>query len=95
MRAGCPPRCAYNTRNPGAIRPERTRSISAAIDFPFINRIREDSLEPSAQAYRLDRLRIRNPVRAGVPLVEQDNLVVAQLAAEADCIGGLPCDAAV
>jgi len=30
-----------------------------------------------------------------VPLVEQDNLVVAQLAAEADCIGGLPCDAAV
>jgi len=34
FRAGCPPRCAYRTREPGSIRPSRTRSISAAIDFP-------------------------------------------------------------
>ena len=34
LSAGCPPRWAYSTFEPGAIRPSRTRSISAAIDFP-------------------------------------------------------------
>ena len=32
--AGWPPRWAYSTREPGAMRPSRTRSIRAAIDLP-------------------------------------------------------------
>src|SRR3569833_2079982 len=52
--------------------------------LPFVDRVGEHPLEPRAEADRLDRLLVRDAARAGMPLVEQDELLVAQLAAEAD-----------
>ncbi len=52
--------------------------------LPLVDRVGDHALEPGAEPDRVDRLPVRNPVRAGVPLVEQHDLVVAQLSIEPD-----------
>src|SRR5438067_4327113 len=60
--------------------------------LPLVNRVGQDALEASAEPDRLDRLRVRNAVRPRVPLVEEDDLAVLELASEADRVGGNPRD---
>src|SRR5713101_459078 len=61
--------------------------------LPLVDRVGEHAFEPSAEADRVDRLRIRDAVRPCVPLVEEHDLLVLQLAAEADGLRGAPRDA--
>src|SRR5207342_2096634 len=54
--------------------------------LPLVNRVGEHPLEPRAEADRVDCLLVGNAVRASVPLLEQDDLVVAKQALETDCV---------
>ena len=59
----------------------------------LVDRVGEHAFEARAKPDRVDRLRVRDAVGAGVPLLEQDDLVVAELAAERDRLGGAARDA--
>ena len=74
----------------------RVRGDLAALDqvdharhrLPLVHRIGEHALEAGGEADRVERVRVGDPVGAGVVAVVEDDLVVAQLAADADQLRG-------
>src|SRR5581483_7009830 len=61
--------------------------------LPLVHRVGDHTLEPRAEPDRVDRLRVRDAVRACVPLVEQDHVVSIELATQTDRLAGAARDA--
>ena len=88
LSAGWPPRCAYRTVDPAVDLPARHEVDEPGHRLPLVDRVRDHPLEPRDEPHRLERPGSRDPVRALVVPVVEDDLVLAQVALQPDGRGG-------
>ena len=74
-------------------RPRLDPTVADEIDerrhrLSLVHRIGEHPFEAGTEPDCLDRLSVGDPIGAGVPLIEQDDLAVGERATEADRLGG-------
>src|SRR5437763_7395551 len=50
--------------------------------LPLVDRVRDHPLEPPGETDRLERRFVRNPIRAAVIAIVEDDLVVTQIASQ-------------